>query len=143
VTKNIFELASRRKLRFSAPVGRISVEDLWDLPLSVVKTRPGAAPMDLDGISAVALQELGMYTNSVSLVNPKPSQGKDEAELRVEVLKHIIGVKQEEAKEARQAAARKAEVTRLKEALASKDEAKVAAMSESEIKARLAELEGE
>jgi hypothetical protein len=31
---NLFEKASRLKLRFSSPAGLLTVEDLWDLPLS-------------------------------------------------------------------------------------------------------------
>ena len=31
---NIFEMATRKKIRFNSPQGDLSTEDLWDLPLS-------------------------------------------------------------------------------------------------------------
>jgi hypothetical protein len=38
---NIFEQATRAKIRFSTPVGMLSVEDLWDLPLTSTQGQAG------------------------------------------------------------------------------------------------------
>lgn len=37
---SIFEQASREKVRFQTQVGQVSVEDLWELPLSSKANKP-------------------------------------------------------------------------------------------------------
>ena len=60
---NIFEQATRAKIRFSTPVGMLSVEDLWDLPLTSARARA-----NLDDVARLLDAEL-KSTSSVSFVN--------------------------------------------------------------------------
>ena len=98
----MFEKATRLKLRFDTPLGALSAEDLWDLPLT---SRTGRA--NLDDI-AVRLHHATKDTR-VSFV--EAASKTDEAqELRFEIVKHVIAVRQEEnriAADARAAAEKK------------------------------------
>lgn len=87
----IFEQASRLKLRFETSKGFLSVEDLWDLSLT-----------SLDGIYRVINKKLKEESEE-SLITTRSKSNK-ELDLKVEILKHVVKVKQEEAelKKARQ-----------------------------------------
>ena len=82
-TESLFEAASRLKLRFASQVGQLSVEDLWDLPLTSA-TKP-----NLDAIAVELNRQLKGTEESFV------STGKKNAvlELKFEVVKHIIGVR--------------------------------------------------
>lgn len=87
----IFEQASRLKLRFETNRGFLSTEDLWDLSLT-----------SLDSIYRVINKKLKEETEE-SLITTRSKSNK-ELDLKVEILKHVVKVKQEEAelKKARQ-----------------------------------------
>lgn len=82
-TETMFEAASRLKLRFASQVGQLSVEDLWDLPLTSA-TKP-----NLDAIAVELNRQLKGTEESFV------STGKKNAvlELKFEVVKHIIDVR--------------------------------------------------
>lgn len=80
-----FELATRLKVRFDTPKGLLSVEDLWDLPLTSVK---GA---NLDDIARQLHLEL-RSDNDVSFVNP--AQKSDTGlQLKFDLVKHVIDIR--------------------------------------------------
>ena len=86
---NIFEQASRLKLRFSTNRGDLTVEQLWDLPLQS-KTQ-----FDLDSIAKSVYQDLkGRGEESFVATSTDPMKGR--LELMLEILKHVIHAKQEE-----------------------------------------------
>lgn len=60
----------------------------------------------------------------------------------MEIVKHVIGVKLAEADDAKKAADRAAERTRIKEVLANKNDIEMQAMSKEQLEARLKELGG-
>ncbi|MNE03052.1 hypothetical protein D3C80_955410 [compost metagenome] len=82
-TETLFEAASRQKLRFDSKVGQLSVEDLWDLPLT------SATKANLDQIAVDLNRQLKGTEESFV------STGKKNAvlELKFEIVKHIIGVR--------------------------------------------------
>ncbi len=94
---NIFEQATRAKLRFSTPVGMLSVEDLWDLPLTSTRARA-----NLDDVARLLDAEL-KSTSSVSFVNDV-SEVNAKTKLMFDVAIHVINVKIAEAKAAKSAA---------------------------------------
>lgn len=98
----IFERAAQLKLRFSSSVGEITVEDLWDLPLTAAPGKP-----HLDEIGVALLIQLNDAPDTVvSLVKPVTDNGKKALiQLKFDIVKRVIDVKVVE----RDAAAKKAE----------------------------------
>lgn len=95
---NIFEQATRAKIRFTTPNGMLGVEDLWDLPL--VSRRSNLA--NLDDIARYLDAEL-KSSASVSFVN-EVSETNAATKLAFDVVLHIINVKLAEQKAASLAA---------------------------------------
>ena len=89
-----FEEASRLKLRYKSKVGLITTEDLWDLPLqSKINT-------SLDGI-AISIYEDIEATGKKSFVTKNKTD--DILELKLDIVRYIIEVKIEQAKDAKAA----------------------------------------
>lgn len=130
---NMFETATRTKLRIDSTKGALSVEQLWDLPLTSAKG------VSLDGIGQNVQRELRDLTTD-SLVDTTPSPRKAHLNLALGVIKHVIAAKQEDNTAKLTAKARADEKARLLEALDAKQGAKLADMSEEAINARLAEI---
>ena len=95
---NIFEQATRAKLRFTTPNGMLGVEDLWDLPL----TSRRANLANLDDIARYLDAEL-KSSASVSFVK-EASETNASTKLAFDVVLHIINVKLAEQKAASLAA---------------------------------------
>jgi hypothetical protein len=131
---NMFEQASRKKLRFSSPKGDLTTEQLWDLPLTSTNA------FNLDQIARGVNSELKGVTEE-SFVAIKPDPRKPDLELKLEILKHIIAVKLKAQHDAAAAAERSAELKKLTEVLASKEEAALSSMSKDDILKRIAELQ--
>jgi hypothetical protein len=135
---NIFERASRKKLRFSTAIGDLTTEQLWELPLQLAASST-SKKVDLDRLAREVNRELKSIEES-SFVSITPDPRKIDLELRLDILKHIINSKLA-AKDAAEKAAVTAEYKRrLLAAKASKEDQKLAGMSEAEIEAELAKL---
>lgn len=122
---NMFEQATRLKLRFKSINGNISTEDLWDLPLS-----------QLDDIAKGLRKEL--RDTEDSFIEEKKSNAQ--LELRFEVVKHVITTKlaERDAKaKAKEVAARRQV---LLEALEGKQQEALKNMSVEDIQKELATL---
>ena len=87
MSTNMFEIAARNKFRFPFK-GMISTEDLWDLSVE-----------NLDNVFKTLNSEM-KKTKEESLLSTK-RKDDEELELKIEIVKHIVTVKQEE-KEARE-----------------------------------------
>lgn len=88
----IFEQASRERIRFQTQVGAVSVEDLWDLPLSSKTNKP-----NLDDIAKGLYKELKNTEDAVSFVNkPAISSKTSRTQLMFDIVMHIINVRLEE-----------------------------------------------
>lgn len=124
----LFELATRQKLRFASPKGLLTVEDLWDLPMT--------GNSSLDTVSKLANRDVKVSAEESFVADATPVN--ETAVLKLDVLKHIIAVRKAE-QAVRLAAQEKAERRRkLLDLLAKQDEAKDEAMSREDI---LKELE--
>ena len=86
---NIFEEAVKQKLRFSTPKGNLSVEDLFDLPLSSTTGKT-----NLDDIARGLHLALKNETE-VSFVEPR-SRKASVLDLQFEVVKSVIASKMAE-----------------------------------------------
>lgn len=131
---NIFERASRNKLRFATPIGEVTAEQLWDFPLTARGERP-----DLDKIARAVHFEL-KDTEEVSFVNVTPNPRRADLELRLDILKHVIAAKQAQATAAEKAAENAERKRKLLAALSAKEDATLTSMSREEIEAEIAKL---
>ncbi len=92
----LFEQAARLKIRFTTATGLLSVEDLWDLPLT--STRPGKP--NLDDL-AIFLNNQLKEENTTSFVK-KTSKGNASVRLAFDIVLRVIEVRQAEAEAADQ-----------------------------------------
>lgn len=139
LTKNIFEQGTRLALTFGSPKGNLTIEDLWNLPLTA---QPGRA--NLDDIAK------GLFTciqaaaqQPVSFVKPETTAGtsaKKRDELAFAIVKHIIDVKVAERDVEAQTAERAAKKQQLLEVLARRENAELEGKSPEEIRAMIAAL---
>lgn len=131
---SIFEAALRGKFRFPSPKGELTVENLFDLPLT---SRTG---LDLDSIAKAINAELKKSAEEsfVEAVSPR----NQELFLKLEIVKNIIKSKQDEAAERRRLADRNLEIERLESLLARKQEAALESLPAEEIEKRLRDLRG-
>lgn len=86
----MFEKATKIKLRFDSNLGRLSVEDLWDLPLQTTKSNGTS----LDSIARDVYKQI-KESDTISFVDDTKNTN-EELNLKLEILKHIITVKKEE-----------------------------------------------
>lgn len=131
-TANIFEQASRIKLRFDTGIGKLTVEDLWELPLSHVNENK----LTLDSI-AVALHKKLEGTGESFVKSAK----KDAVlQLSFDIVINMIETRQKEI-EAKTAAKRvETEISKISEALTKKKDAALEGMSVEALESRLLEL---
>ena len=130
--ENLFEKASRQKLRFETVRGVVSVEDLWEAPLT---SKNGYS---LDDIAKGINREL-KDTKEESFVEPS-STGSTTLELKLEILKHIIKTRQEENEAKSKAQERRAIKQRLLEELEKRKDSKYEGMSEEDLRKELESL---
>lgn len=117
---NLFEVASRTKLRFASVVGQLCVEDLWTIPLSAVSGK-----VSLDSIAIELNKEL-KGTEESFVTNTK----KDEVvKLKFELVKHIIGVRVEENRKKTEEAQRKAKLANIDDLITQKQNEQLASLS--------------
>lgn len=136
---DIFEQASRQKLRFPSTKGELTTEQLWDLPLLVTGNARGTG-FDLDTIARGINADLKAITED-SFVVTRPDPRKAVLTLKLDILKHVIAAKIDE-NEARKASAEKAEKRRkLLDALAAKEDAELGSKSKEDILKELAALD--
>ena len=127
---NIFELASRMKIRFTELGGQLSVEDLWDIHL------PG-----LDTI-AKSLNKKLKETEEESFIATTVKTDK-ETLVKFELVKHVITVKLAEAEKARNAADRRQKRQEILGHLAKKEGEEMAGKSKEDLLKDLEELDNE
>ena len=80
---NLFEIATRKKYRFPYK-GIINIEDMWDLSVE-----------ELDSIYKVLTREA--KKNKEESLLAKKSEGEQDIDNMIELVKHIVSVKQQEA----------------------------------------------
>ena len=80
----MFEIASRQKLRFESSKGLLTVEDLWDLPLTSINK------VNLDDLARDLFQQL--KNENVSFVAPAKASDTT-LQLKFDLVKHVIDVK--------------------------------------------------
>lgn len=123
---NIFMMATRNKYRFPFK-GMISVEDLWDLSVK-----------NLDVVFK-ALNAEAKQANEESLLATKSAKDV-ELEAKINIVKYIVRVKQEEATAKILEAANAEKRNRIKDIIAAKEDQSLQNMSVEELQALLASM---
>lgn len=132
-----FELATRQKFRFATAKGGLSVEDLWDLPLTASTGQPS-----LDSIAILLNRQLKETNNEISFVTPSPSTSKETERMaiKLEIVKHVIQVKIAERDARQEAAARADKKQKVLEILSRKKDAALEGASVEDLEKLLNEL---
>ena len=131
---NLFLQATREKFRFQSNKGDLSVEQLWDMPLT---SRTG---FDLDTVAKAVNSDL-KGANEESFVNTTNNPAVSRLQNKLEVVKAIIEIKLAEAEAAKKRAEKAAERQRLMEVLHSKKDQELQGLSVEEIERRLSQLD--
>lgn len=132
---NIFEKASRMKLRFN--VGsrlNLTVENLWDLPLTNIKGE------DLDHV-AIELQEQLSSNEKSFVIQQSKTKETQLNQLKFDIVKYIIDVRLEEQKVANLERQRAQEIATLKELQKQAKIRDLQNLSSEEIEERIKSLE--
>lgn len=129
----MFQLASRLKLRFVSPRGALSVEDLWDLPLTSDR-----GP-SLDDIAKGLHKSLREADGEVSFVKPAMKKA-DTLQLQFDIVKHIIDIRVAERDAAQLANQKAATKQKLLSLIARKQDADLEGKSVEDLQAMLASL---
>ena len=127
----MFELLTRNKVRFATAKGMISIEDVWDLPLT------SGIGVSLDGIAKELHETLGESNFTLA----KTTKKDEETELKFEAVKYIYAVKTEEAAAKRRATLKQGEKGKLVDALASKEAEELAGKSVKSLKKAIKALD--
>jgi hypothetical protein len=131
---NIFEYASRNKLRFQSLRGELTLEQLWDVPL---RSRDG---FDLNAV-AKAANKAWKDLSEESFVETEKTREHVRRETALEVVKRVIETKLAEEETDKRRATNKLEREKLLAILAEKQTGKLSELSEKELQRRIAALE--
>lgn len=132
---NIFERASRAQLRIASPRGELTVEQLWELPL----TTKGSG-LHLDQLARRVNSELKDLEGG-SFVITTPNPHTIELMLQLDILKHIIESKIADQTAAEKRAANMARRAKLMAAIEAADNKELEGKSKDELLAEIAALE--
>ena len=126
----VFEQAARLKLRFETTKGLFSSEEVWDLSLA-----------SLDMMAKTVNRRLREADEESFIPTVHQPRRVSHDTLRLDILKHVIGVKVVEREIAYKKTEDRAKLARLKELLAAKEDDTFKAMSQDEILKQIVELE--
>lgn len=131
---SMYEIALRKKIRFNSPRGLLSLENLWDVPL---RSRDD---FNLDVVARTASKELNAVSEG-SFVEPDHNDPRRvELELKLDIVRHVIGAKKDEEAQDRKRAENKKERERLYGILAQKEDEELQGLSKKDIEKRIQKL---
>lgn len=128
-TNNMFEQATRKKLRFETSKGYLTVEELWDLPLT--SNRQGIP--NLNDIAKSLNRAIKETENEEDFVHPTTTTASTTLHLAFDIVKHVIAIRMAENEEAKTAAEKKAKKQRLMELIEQKQDEKLKGSSLEEL----------
>lgn len=129
----MFEKASRLKLRFPSPKGALTVEDLWDLPLT---SSTGKA--NLDDLARRLHQSL--ESQKVGSFVTKAATADDRLQLQFNIVLRVIEVRLTENEAAAQREAARAKKQQIMEIISRKETESLSNASLDELRAMLGSL---
>lgn len=125
----MFEKATRQKLRFNSSKGLLTVEDLWDLPLTSTTGKP-----NLDDIAKSLNREIREGDGETSFVEPT-SPKNTTTQLAFEIVKHVIAVRIAERNAAADAQKKRETKQKIMEIIENKQNEALAGKSLEELQA--------
>lgn len=128
---NLFEIASRKKLRIPTTKGDLTVEQLWDLPLK-------STGLSLDKIAIDLNKQL--ENTSISFVDEVKDTKSTNTKVLFDIVLYIISVRKDEVKAQEEKLAKQSQLKFLEELQAKKRLANLESLSEEEIAKQIAEL---
>lgn len=131
--ENVFEYATRNKLRFASSRGELTVEQLWDVPL---RSRDDFNLSVVAKAASRAFKEV----SEESFVDATRTEVHVRREAALEAVKAVIATKLGEEEAAKTRAARAQEKEKLLQILAEKQDGKLSELSEKELKKRIEAL---
>ena len=96
MTTNIFEYAAVTKLRFATDRGNITVEQLWDIPLT-----SNVTTANLNSIAVALDEEIAATGKNRRIASAKTPES---ITIKLAIVEHIMQAKQDAADHAKQAA---------------------------------------
>ena len=132
MSENIFEKASRKKLRFNTNAGLLSVEDLWDLPLTEGK-------VNLNDLAKSVNKLIKDDDEDFVKVRKRATKEESDNKLRLEILKRVIEVRVEEKERREKALERKREKELIANIIAEKQNEELKNKSIEELKKMIEE----
>jgi hypothetical protein len=127
---NIYKQGILEGVRFDSSLGMLTIEQLMELPLQSKTKESMQSVMENISKEMVAVQNFIDETSEVNEI----------AELKMAIAKDIVKDKKKELRLKAQAEKDKAELEKLESALENKNNEALCAMSEEEIKKRIAQL---
>lgn len=130
---NIFEFATRNKIRFNSTRGELNVEQLWDVPLR------SNDDFNLNVVAKTTNKALKDVTEE-SFVEAAKTAAQTRLERTLEIVKYVIDAKLGDEAAAKKRADNKIEKEKLLTILAEKQDGKLSDLSEKELQRRIAAL---
>lgn len=131
---NMFETATRTKMRFPSIRNELTVEQLWDVPL---RSNDG---FNLDAIAKTVNKTVKIANEESFVDQAKKTVAEERALLTLDVVKYVINTKLEEEKAEAQRRSDKIEIEKLLGALERKQNEAIDGMTEGQIKKKLGDL---
>ena len=131
----MFEKAARNKTRFNSVQGMLTVEQLWDLPLTT--TRNNVASLNA---LAIEIQKEINGSSEITFVKSNNNTGNEELKDKLAILVHIIEVRETENQAALDAKALKSKKAVIESLIAKKTDEALESKSIEELQAELAAL---
>jgi hypothetical protein len=134
MSMNIFEFATRNKLRFASSRGLLTVEQLWDVPLR------SSDEFNLNAVARLA-SKAWKDVSEDSFVETAKTPEHARLETALEVVKYVINAKLFDEAAAKKRAENKLQKDKLVQILAEKQDGKLAALPEKELLRRINALD--
>ena len=129
----MFQKAIRQKVRFNTVQGQLTVEDLWEIPLT--SNKPVA---NLDDIAKSLFQQLKESDSASFVLKNKPAD--DTLLLKFEIVKHVIEVRLAEAEKAETIKVNREKKQRILAIIATKENEQLMGSSLDELRSMMESL---
>ena len=125
----MFEKSARLKLRFDSPMGTLTSEDVWDMPLTGLNTM------------AKSLNKKVKEIEEEDFLESEENKGIVEAKLKFDIVLHVLRTKQAENKAAMEAETRKETKQKILAILEKKKDEGLESKTEEELHEELKKLD--